>query len=430
MLEIRGRISRSAREMPVNLYKVRIFFYFFILFSVFSLSLAEAGERTVSFVRKELYSDYITSFIDSIDDPCSKSEALIAVSRTGIYLKDHQNARRILGSAFEIVDDVKEQFSKAIILTEIVDQYIKLNELNKARAAAARIGLADSQGEAEIRIMNAFLKSGQHKKALLVAKGIEDPFSQALAFHGLIDDFMALGVYEYASQAKEFIEKSVKLRTLIRLIASRNEDHKRNQGISTNYYIMLFKPLTHTRMLIRMAKESILKGSFERAREILSYATEVAERIGSYYVKSDMLANIAVCYIEMGDLRSAREGIDSVPHMPSKSAPLAKLAAAYVESGEYDTALSITERIDTEFFKEEVYELIIKRFLDAGREKEVFRLVNLLKGGFSRGRLYNVIVSRYVHRDEFKKASAVVKSIKDPLARIKCLSELARNIDK
>jgi len=424
-----------TKKISIDFYKVSISFCLCILIVIFFLQHVRADDSMkrktfLSSARQQLPLDCLTSSINEIEEPCSKVEALIAVFKNHLYFKDYPKAQYVLERAVKITDNIKNPFSKAIILTDIVSQYLKLKKPDRALGVAEKIELQNCRGDALVKIVNTYLQLAQYEKALLIAKGITDPFSEALAFYDLINHFITSGLYEHASETKEYIEKSEDLRTLIRILAARKGDDKKKEGVFVNDFIILCRPLVRSRILVRMAEKAFLSNSFTRAEKLLSEAFLVAGHIGSYFMKSDAQARIAICHIKMGNFEKAGEIIESISYVPARSGPLAEMAIAYAELKDYKTALSIAREIESEFFKEKAISYLIKKYLDTGKEKKAFEIINLLKGKFSKARLYAGIISQYAQRGEYKKAIRTVRLIKSRLIRIKCMSKLAKDIQK
>jgi len=366
-----------------------------------------------------------------IRDAYSRANTLIGIAEDYIELEENNKAEEVLSDALRITKGINEPFPKAIILSELVDKYIRLSKTDKALEITKSIGLLDSQNDALVRVVNSYFESGQYDKALKIAKSIEEPFSKALAFYELINKFMGFGLYEYAAETKEFIDtSSPKVRTLIRRISLRKGDDRKNEDISTDDFIILYLPLAKSHALIQMAEKSISSKSFQQAKDLLSQAVLAAKNIESGFMKSDTLARIAICYVEMKDYGETREIINSIQHIPLRSNPLAKMAISYVEEGDYAKSIEVIKEIESSFFREQVLSYIVIKYLQSGKEKDVFDLIKLTQGRFSEARLYAVIAKQYAQDGEYEKAIAEINLIKNSLVKIKSLSEIAKNIQK
>jgi len=367
----------------------------------------------------------IVKSIENMSDPYSRAQALLSASRYCGRIKDYKKAQNFLEDAVAAASGIKDHFSKAIISTDILNQCLQLNDPDKALKIADTMEFKECKGDALVRVLNYFLKNKRYEDAFKLANTIEEPFSRALAFYDLINYFIAFGLYDNAFKVKEVAENSPQLHKMLKIIAMRNEIDRLGRGVYTYDFILINHPAVKSLILIRMAKKSIAEDYPEGAKKILFEALNLTKNMYSGVMKSDILAQISGCYIDIGEFQYAIKVIKSIPHVSSRSAPLAKIALIYARQGDYPMCLAVTRDIESEFLKEEVMGFLINKYLESGKDEDAFKAAELFKGEFSRSRIYARIAAFYAGRRQFQAAFSAANLVKIPSIRIKCLLEIA-----
>lgn len=419
---------------------MRISFYFVVKFFcinlfIFCLSYNIQADETIRSKAPPNSTDlsnpepltYVLSIAERIKEPSSKFEALIEIATAYTELGENKKAKSILSEALDIAQNIKNQFSKAIFLSKLIDRYISLNEDEKALDIAKNIEFSDSRSDALVKIVNGYIQQGQYKKAQELTESIDEEFSKALALCKLINNFKKQELYEETLKIKKIIEKSsAKVKNLIPIILMKETSKVRENLIVE--FLTLKLPVRISRALIVMGKKYISLKLYESAKHILSQAILVSKNIKEASIKSETLSQIAIGYTQIGEYKMALETVNSIKIPFCRSMALTQIAISYAQIEKFENALKITEDIDPEYLKEEALSQIIIQYIKSQREKEAINIVDSLGRVSTKARIYSILADYYIQNGEYEKAIEISKVIEDRFIKFGTLLRIAKNL--
>ncbi|MGE5197796.1 MAG: hypothetical protein ACM3IL_04755 [Deltaproteobacteria bacterium] len=130
---------------------------------------------------------YVIDAAGKIKDRFSSSEALIKVSAAYAELGERDKAAYILSKTIPLVQNTKNELCKAVLLSELTEQYLRMNEIEKAMEKAVTIPFPDSRSSALGKICYAYAQQNQYSKALDMAEKMDDPLLKARALYEIMN---------------------------------------------------------------------------------------------------------------------------------------------------------------------------------------------------------------------------------------------------
>lgn len=122
---------------------------------------------------------------DRINDPFTRSEALLEICSGYLELGDQNKTKAILSKILDINKGTPNQFSRAIIISEVVARYLGLGENDKALEITKSIEFPDTRAYTLLKISASYIEQKQFKKALELIANIDELYSRTLALHRL-----------------------------------------------------------------------------------------------------------------------------------------------------------------------------------------------------------------------------------------------------
>ncbi len=226
-----------------------------------------------------------------------KADTLIKISLHFIKLKDYDKAENALKAAYKVVREIKEPYSREIVLFELSDKYLLINKTENAFKIAKIIEFPDVQSEAFAKISYKYAELGDYTLASKITKQIKDPFSKAKALYRIVNKLTDLELYDQAIKIAKETEDSkdvIKELVLVQILANRlhlvNLDLIVDQNLSN-----LSNPdglYRRSRVLTEVADKYLDLCLYELPKKILARATLIATRIGQQSLRQDAFQKI------------------------------------------------------------------------------------------------------------------------------------------
>jgi len=226
------------------------------------------------------------------------ADNLINESLNYVKLKDFKKAGKSLDAAFKIAQEIKEPYSREILLNEVVNKYIFINDNENALKVALSIKFSDVRDELLGEIANKYVENSKLDLGIKTAKQIRDPFSKAKALYKIVNLLVTQEQYadaiKFAEKVEdsEVIEEVGNVQFLTKKILKEDYVFVTEQG---------FSGITDSNVLYRKSKElTELANRFfclyliEVSKKILIRSAKAAEKIDSPALKKDAQQRIEV----------------------------------------------------------------------------------------------------------------------------------------
>lgn len=226
-----------------------------------------------------------------------KSDTLIKISLRYIQLQDHNKAEKALDAAFKIAKEIKDPYSRGIVLFELSDKFLLLDDTENAYQVAKAIEFSDVQSETLVKIAYKYAELEKFALATRVTKEIKDPFSKARAFYKIVNKLTDLELYDQAIKfAKEAEDSQAVIEEFVTVQFLANRLLKENHDLIVDQHLI---NLIYPNELYRKSKELTKVAAqyfnlylFELAKKILVRAATIAQKIDSQSLREDVLQRI------------------------------------------------------------------------------------------------------------------------------------------
>ncbi|MDD5155909.1 MAG: hypothetical protein PHF11_05440 [Candidatus Omnitrophica bacterium] len=406
----------------------------------------------------------ILCLIEEIKEPFSKAEALIKLSAAYLKVGEPEKARDVLAQALKIAQNTNDPLTKAILLSELIEEHIKLNDAGKAIELAGDIEFKDSRSDAYVKIVNFYIQQARYEKAMQLAGAIDDPFSQSVALCRLIDEFKEKKMYAQTPLLRKIIQQSSsETRKLIPQVyfyeINAVADNAKWDSLWDS--LLLKYPAKDAKMFLSTGKKYLSLDLPDPAREMFDRAVISAKGKKPGYFKNEVLTQAAIGYAKIGDYQKARDTADAVKTVFFRSEAQAQIAISYAREGNYKIALAtaeaiklpfdrsqalayiaisyaklkdlkaafeISREIDNAYLKEDALARIMIQGIKNGQQEEVFPAVKALCQADSLSRVYLKVADYYIHDKQYLKAIQITEAIRDPHARLDALLGIAQDM--
>jgi len=413
-----------------------VIFFFVVLTILYPSYNARSGDAIFkndtldfTFFSKEEPLTYVLCITEQMNEPIRRFEALCAISAAYMEIGEYNKTEYLLSAALHVAQNTKDQLSKTIFFSELIDKYISLNKIEKALEIVKDIDFLDSRTEALAKIAIAYIQQNQYEKALGLSRSINDPLSKVSLLYKLIHKLMEKKLYTDVFRVQKIIkESSPGVRDLVQIIFI--DDYIKSSDISMSNLFVSQNNSKRTKALVVMAKKYISLNLYGPAKQILTQAVLLSQDIISDYFKSDNLAQIGIAYVEMGELGKALEIANSIKVTVCRSELLSAIAMAYVKAEDLEKALEITKRVDLEYLRDKVFSQIIIQYIKIGEIEKASRLADSLNKTSSGAGIDLAMADYYVQNENYEKAIEIDKNVKDQFIKFKILLNIAKDMQK
>lgn len=373
--------------------------------------------------------DYILLQADKINDPYDRCELLIKIADAYVELGEPNKSENVLNRAADLARHKENELERAVLLSEIIEEFITLDKIDTAKSLLQYIGLADSRNDLMIKIISGYLRQNQCEKALGLVKEIYEPTFKAIALYKITETLSQQNLYDQLMKAHEALAQDSFTQSLGRIIV-REEIEIKSENPAANVFIALSRS-KKVKALVALAEKQIASGRPSEASEkIIREATLLAENIKSKYLKDECLAKIGIAYVKIGRYEIASTIANSIKIPFSRSELLADIAAAYLGSKEFKKAYQLLKDIDVGYFKEKVIAQIIIQYIEQGEEQEVSGVIAMLSSIAARSRAYAAVAEYFTKKENFYQTFNICQKIEDPKIRIITLLEITTELQK
>ena len=369
------------------------------------------------------------SQVAKLKEPSFQCATLIDIAGAYIELKEFDKSEYILTKAIGLAQHTESRLVKSVLISEIIDKFINLNKNEVALGLVQYIHFADSRADMLVKIVSSYLQQNQYEKAEELTQEINEPSFKALALYRIIERLSTQKLFEELAKIQKIVQlQPPSVQRFLRLIL--REENKNSEEVPISNLFASKSPSKKTKALIALAKNKIALGAPESAGYILTEAISLSENIKGEYVKNECLAQIGICYVQIGELEKARTLAHSIKIPFSRAELLAYTAIGYGEIKEFDTALRVISDIDVQCFKEKALAQIIILRLKQGEEKQANGIIEKLESAPVRSRIYAAIIKNYLQNKNYSAALAISKKIENSEIKMKALIEIAKELQK
>lgn len=367
--------------------------------------------------------------IEKINEPTLRFEVLIEISIAFQEIKESALAESALLQALNIAHNTKDPALRNIFISTLIDNYIKLGQIDKALEIVKYIDFPDSRKEALLKIIMGYVQQGQYEKAIGLSKNMDDLFSKTILFHRLINWFTEQRVYSKIVEVQNMIQKSSPaVKRLFKIILA--EEHYRKSETPV-FNLFTSEPKTKIiKAMVDMAKQYIYLKEDEQAKYILGQALALSKDIKSDYFRDDSLTQIGLTFVEMEDLEKAQEIAKSIKIAICRSELLARIAIAYTKAGVSKQAMILTEDIGVVYQKNNALIQIMMCLINAGKEKEGRQLMDSISDTPSSAYVYSAVADYYIKNREYDNIVKICEKINDRFIKFKILVNMAKAMQK
>jgi tetratricopeptide (TPR) repeat protein len=367
--------------------------------------------------------------VATIKDPSFRCAALVDIANAYVELEGFDKAEYILGEATGAAQHIESQLVKSALISEIIDKFIKLNKNEVALGLTQYIHFTDSRTEMLVEIVSGYLRQNQYEKAVGLIPEINEPSFKALAFYRIIEKLTSEKLFAELAEIQKLVQRQApSVQRFLRLIL--REENKSSEEAPVPNLFASKSPSKKTRALIALAKNKIVLGHPESTGQILAEAISLSETIKGEYIKNECLAQIGICFVQMGELEKARSLAQIIKIPFSRAELLASVSTGLVEIKEFDAALRVAGDIDVQCFKEKALAQIIIGHLKQGEKKQADEIIEKLESASVRSRIYVIIIKSYLQNKNYSAALATSKKIEDLEIKTQALIEIAKELQK
>jgi tetratricopeptide (TPR) repeat protein len=373
--------------------------------------------------------DYIFSQAEKIKEPSSCCALLTKIASAYTQLGEYAKSEYILTQALDIAEDIENQLLKETLIAAIIEEYINLNKNELALGLLKYIDYADSRQDMLVKIVSGYLQQNQYEKALELTQKINEPSFMAVALYKIIDRLAAQKLFEELAKIQKIVQlQPSSVQGVLRLIL-REENKKLEETPISNLFASK-GPSKKTKALIALAKNKIDLGSPESAGYILAEATLFSENIKGEYIKNECLAQIGMCYVQIGQLQKAHSIAYSMKIPFSRAELLTCIAIGYAEIKEFDTALEVIDDMDVQCLKEKALTQIVILCLEQNQEKHASEIIEKTKKSSARSHIYAEVIKNYLQKKNFPEALKMSQRIENLDIKMVALIEIAKELQK
>lgn len=371
----------------------------------------------------------IFSQVATIKEPAFRCAALVNIASAYLELGQFDKSEFILNAAAGVAQRIENQLVKSAFISEILNNFIKLNKNEAALDLVQYIPFTDSRADMLVNIVSSYLRQNQYEKAVALIREINEPSFKALAFYRIIERLTTEKLFEELAKIQKLLQQQPpSVQRFLRLIL-REEKKSLAEAPIPNLFASK-SPSKKTKALIELAKNKIVLGAPEAADLILAEAISLSENIKGEYIKNECLARIGICYVQMGELEKALSLAQVIKIPFSRAELLSSVANAFAEIKRFDTALRIVGDIDAQCFKEKALTRIIIGHLKQKEEKQANGIIENLESAAVRSRIYAAIIKNYLQNKNYSAALAIGKKIENPEIKMGALIEIAKELQK
>jgi len=370
------------------------------------------------------------SQVAKIKEPSSRCTTLVDIASAYIELGEFDKSEYILSEAIGVAQHhIESQLVKSVFISEIIDKFISLNKNEAALGLVQYIHFTDSRADILVKIVSGYLQQNRYEKAIELTQAINEPSFKALALYRIIERLTTQKLFAELANIQKIVQlQPPSVQRFLRLVL--REENKNLEEAPISNLFASKSPSKKTKALIALAENKIVLGTPESAGYILAEAISLSENIKGEYVKNECLAQIGICYVQMGELEKALTLAHSIKIPFSRAELLASIAIAYGEINEFDTALRVISDIDVQCFKEKALAQIIISHLKQGEEKQANGIIEKLESAPVRSRIYAAIIKNYLQNKNYSAALAISKKIENLEIKMGALIEIAKELQK
>ncbi len=416
--------------MKKIIYSLFLISFFNLIFVChYPLLWADNGDPGQTGPAPAKFLDYIFLRTEKIKEPASQCALLVDIAGAYIELGENEKSEQVLSKAIELAKNQDNQLVKSVLISGIIGKFIDLNKNETALNLIQYIDLEDSRADMLIQIASGYLQKNQYEKALELAQKIDIPSFRALAFYKIIEGLTTLQRFEELSKIQKIVQSQpYSVQRVIRLIL-REKNKELNEPAVSNLFASK-SPSKKTKALIALAKDKIASGAAESASYILAEATTLSENIKGEYVKNECLAQIGICYVQIGELDKARNLAESIKIPFSRAELLSFITFGYVAINQFDAALKVIGSIDVQCFKEKALIRLIIRLIGQDKEQQANSIIKEQASASLRSRIYAAIIKNYLENNNYGVALALSNKIENPEIKMRALIEIAKELQK
>ena len=369
-----------------------------------------------------------------IENKHEKSMTFCMIAEAMIYEGREEEAISLLNEAFEIAEEIEDEFSQSLSVSKIAFTTAIAGKIEEALKMASNIEAPSERVYAMVRI-SQLLKDGdgieRARKILEEAERITEEM------HDGIWKFISIKTVAYAFADIGEADKALNLMEYAKNMAEKFDEEDASVAYTSIAQFMIELGRSNEAMeLIENIREEYdkawLLSDVAYVKEdvnLLKKAVKIARKMEPTYEKVSVMSKIASITAELGKRKDADELIkecikilEELEHKMEKAMAMAVISHAMFENGDdrykdvMNKSMEIAKKLEG-FEKEYAYPLIARALIEIGKIEDTVNFINDIENEEIRAAVYISIANDLIEEGREKDAMKIAEFMNDRLLK-------------
>ena len=370
---------------------------------------------------------------EGIENKHEKSMTFCMIAEAMIYEERKEEAISLLNEAFEIAEEMEDEFSQSLSMSKIAFITAIAGKIEEALKMTSNIVASSERIYAMVRISQLLMDGDEIDRA---RKILEEAERITEEMHDGIWKFISIKTVAYAFVNIGEADKGWNLMEYAKNMAEKFDDDASIAYTSIAQFMIKLGRLNEAMELIENIREEYDKAwllsdvaYMKRDIDLLKKAVKIARKMEPTYEKVSVMSKIASITAGLGKRKDANELIrecikisEELEHKMEEAMAMAVISHAMFENGDgryrdvMDKSMEMAKRLEG-FEKEYAYSLIARVLIETGEIEKAMKFINEMENEEIRAAIYISIANDLIEEGREGDARKIAEFMNDRLLK-------------